>query len=41
MRADTDRLPAAEPAGFDIEALRRSLIDDLMVRVRTDFERGG
>jgi hypothetical protein len=41
MRADTDRLTAAEPAGFDIEALRRSLIDDLMVRVRTDFERGG
>ena len=41
MRADTDRPPAAAPAGIDVEALRRSLIDDLMHRVRTDFERGG
>ena len=41
MRADTDRPPAAAPADFDVEALRRSLIDDLMRRVRTDFERGG
>jgi hypothetical protein len=41
MRADTDRTEAAAPPGFDMEALRRDLIDELMRRVRTDFERGG
>jgi hypothetical protein len=43
MRADTDRpAPApAAPAPFDVEALRRRLIEDLMGRLRSDFERGG
>ncbi|HEU4347611.1 MAG TPA: DUF4157 domain-containing protein [Actinoplanes sp.] len=41
MRADADRAVDAAPAPFDVEALRHSLIDDLMRRVRTDFERGG
>jgi hypothetical protein len=41
MRADTDRTEAATPPAFDMEALRRDLIDELMRRVRTDFERGG
>jgi hypothetical protein len=40
MRADVDRPAAAAPAPFDLEALRRGLIEDLMSRVRTDFERG-
>jgi hypothetical protein len=42
MAADTERdqdLPAAG-ASFDVEALRRSVIEDLMRRLRTDFERG-
>ncbi|MEV0825101.1 eCIS core domain-containing protein [Nonomuraea rubra] len=41
MRADLDRPEPAAAAGFDVEALRRDLIDELMRRVRTDFERGG
>ena len=41
MRAEVDRRRSAAPAAFDLEALRRSLIDDLMRRLRTDFERGG
>jgi hypothetical protein len=42
MTADTERdeAPAAAGASFDVEALRRSVIDDLMRRLRTDFERG-
>jgi hypothetical protein len=42
MRADTDRTEAAAaPPAFDMVALRRDQIDELMRRVRTDFERGG
>jgi hypothetical protein len=41
MRADADRVQPADPAPFDIDALRRGLIDDLMHRLRTDSERGG
>jgi hypothetical protein len=41
MRADVDRPEAAAPAPFDVDGLRESLIDELMNRVRTDFERGG
>jgi len=42
MRADTDRADVAAQAPFlDVEALRQSIVDDLMRRVRTDFERGG
>jgi hypothetical protein len=44
MRADADRTEAVAPArapGPDLEALRRDLIDEVMRRVRTDFERGG
>lgn len=42
MRADVDRAEAAATAPqFDLEALRRDLIEELMRRVRTDFERGG
>ncbi|SDY48320.1 protein of unknown function [Modestobacter sp. DSM 44400] len=42
MSADTDRAEDTPAAGasFDVEALRRSVIDDLMRRLRTDFERG-
>jgi Domain of unknown function (DUF4157) len=43
MRADVDRDEGAPAVGvpFDVEGLRRSLIDDLMRRLRSDFERGG
>jgi hypothetical protein len=41
-RAATDRDTGAEAApGIDVEALRRSVVDDLMHRLRTEFERGG
>lgn len=42
MRADADRTEgvAAAPT-LDMESLRRDLIEELMRRVRTDFERGG
>ena len=38
---DADRAVEGAPAPFDVEGLRSSLIDDLMRRLRTDFERGG
>jgi hypothetical protein len=42
MRADVDRTETAAAAPqLDLEALRRDLIEELMHRVRTDFERGG
>ena len=43
MSADVDRDEGAPAVGapFDVEGLRRSMIDDLMRRLRTDFERGG
>lgn len=45
MRADVDRTEATAAAApapqLDLEALRRDLIEELMHRVRTDFERGG
>ncbi|MEV6304513.1 DUF4157 domain-containing protein [Actinoplanes sp. NPDC051861] len=45
MRADADRAeagPAAAAApALDMESLRHDLIEELMRRVRTDFERGG
>jgi hypothetical protein len=41
MRADTDRTEAAAAPPLDLEALRHELIEELMRRVRTDFERGG
>jgi hypothetical protein len=50
MRADTDRTVASAPTAtataaaptpaLDVTALRRDLIDELMRRVRADFERG-
>lgn len=43
MRADVDRTVTSAPAatpGLDVPALRRDLIDELMRRVRADFERG-
>jgi hypothetical protein len=44
MAAAQDRATdtaAATPAAVDLEALRRSLIDDLRHQLRTEFERGG
>ena len=38
--ADRDTGGKAEP-GVDLEALRRSVVDDLMRRLKTEFERGG
>jgi hypothetical protein len=40
MTAPADRNPPQQ-APFDVEALRRSLISDLMRQLRTEFERGG
>jgi hypothetical protein len=39
MAAPVDR-PAAPPAPFDVEALRRDLVVELMRRLRSDAERG-
>jgi len=42
MRAATDRDTRGVAApGVDLEALRRSVVDDLMRRLKTEFERGG
>jgi hypothetical protein len=41
MKADSGRVPAEAPMPFDLEALRRELVDDLMQRLRSDYERGG
>ena len=42
MRAAADRDTSGEAApGVDLEALRRSVVDDLMRRLKTEFERGG
>ena len=42
MRAATDRDTGAEVTSApDLEALRRSLVTELMSRLRTEFERGG
>ena len=42
MRAAADRDTGSEAApGVDLEALRRSVVDDLMRRLKTEFERGG
>jgi len=42
MTAAADRdMSAPPPAPMDLEALRRSLVDDLMRQLRTEFERGG
>jgi Domain of unknown function (DUF4157) len=42
MRAAADRDTGGEAApGVDLEALRRSVVDDLMRRLKTEFERGG
>ena len=41
MRAEVDRVEAVPPAPVDLAGLRQSLIDDVMHRLRTDFERGG
>lgn len=40
VRAAQDR-DLAQPAPFDVEGLRRGLINDLMRQLRTEFERGG
>jgi hypothetical protein len=40
MRASVDR-DTGQPPPVDVEALRRSLIADLMRQLRSDFERGG
>jgi hypothetical protein len=40
MRAALDR-DLAQAAPFDVEELRRGLINDLMRQLRTEFERGG
>jgi len=41
MRAEVDRADDIVPEPVDLEALRQGLIDDVMHRLRTDFERGG
>lgn len=42
MRAEVDRPVAAPPpAPVDLEVLRRRLIEDVMKRLRSDYERGG
>ena len=41
MRAEVDRAEDIVPEPVDLEALRQGLIDDVMHRLRTDFERGG
>jgi Domain of unknown function (DUF4157) len=42
MGAAADRDTGGEAApGVDLEALRRSVVDDLMRRLKTEFERGG
>ena len=41
MRAEVDRVEAVAPSPVDLEGLRQSLIDDVMHRLRSDFERGG
>jgi hypothetical protein len=42
MRAAADRDTSGEATpGVDLEALRRSVVDDLMRRLKTEFERGG
>ncbi len=42
MRAAADRDTGGVAApGVDLEALRRSVVDDLMRRLKTEFERGG
>ncbi|WP_405066392.1 DUF4157 domain-containing protein [Kribbella sp. NBC_01510] len=41
MRAEVDRADDTAPEPVDLEALRQGLIDDVMHRLRTDFERGG
>nr|WP_269330253.1 DUF4157 domain-containing protein [Kineosporia babensis] len=38
--ADVDRELPTPAAGPDLEALRRGLVEDVMRRLRTDFERG-
>jgi Domain of unknown function (DUF4157) len=40
MAASLDR-EVSPPPPFDVEALRRSLVTDLMRQLRSDFERGG
>ena len=40
MAASLDR-EVSPPPPFDVEALRRSLLTDLMRQLRSDFERGG
>jgi hypothetical protein len=39
--ASLDREVSPPPPPFDVEALRRSLVADLMRQLRSDFERGG
>jgi Domain of unknown function (DUF4157) len=42
MAAAADRVATtAEAPGVDVEALKRDLVEDLMRRLRTEFERGG
>lgn len=42
MRAEADRPRTSEqPAGIDVDRLRRDLLDDLRRQLRTEFERGG
>jgi hypothetical protein len=40
MRAPADRDSAAPAPAPDLEHLRRSLVEDLMRRLRAEFERG-